>query len=58
MPNNNDSVILEGVLDNFKETAPTDLSDAQIFDLFAAEQILKDYDLSTDEISAGLTDGD
>jgi hypothetical protein len=56
MPNN-DPVLLEGVLDELKATAPSGLSDAQVFDLFATEQVLKDYDLSTDELTAGLTDG-
>ncbi|MBH2007303.1 AIPR family protein [Candidatus Saccharibacteria bacterium] len=56
MPNN-DPVLLDGVLDEIKVTAPSGLNDAQVFDLFATEQVLKDYDLSIDELTAGLTDG-
>ncbi|HSW37490.1 MAG TPA: AIPR family protein [Candidatus Saccharimonadales bacterium] len=54
---NTDTVLLDGVLDDLRTIAPSELNDAQVFDLFAVEQVLKDYDLSNDELIAGLTDG-
>lgn len=53
----NDRIILDQVLRDTKaETAP-DLSDADFFEIFCASQVLKDHDLSYDEIESGIVHG-
>jgi len=54
---NNEVVLLNNLLDESKKTAPTGLSDSEYFELFALEQVLKDYDLSVDELAAGRVGG-
>ncbi|WP_129648026.1 AIPR family protein [Peristeroidobacter agariperforans] len=52
----NDVVLLDGVIDaRVDESASSDR--AETFEAFALEQILKDYDLSSDEIESGWVDG-
>jgi len=53
----NDVILLDQVIEGVKLTAPDELSEQQVFGFFTAEQTLKDFDLSNDEIIAGLTDG-
>lgn len=53
----NDQIILNQILEQRKaERAPT-LTDADYFELFTGEQILKDFDLSYEEIEDGLVGG-
>lgn len=56
MPNN-DLVLLERLLAAAANNAPASLNDSELFEYFSAEQTLKDYDLSADELLAGITDG-
>ncbi len=53
----NDIVLLNKVLDAKRELAPSKLKDHEYFELFAAEQVLKEFDLSTDELLDGLVGG-
>jgi hypothetical protein len=53
----NDRVLLDKLLEQLNaEQAPL-LSSDKFFEFFAVDQILKDYDLSPDEIRAGIVDG-
>jgi hypothetical protein len=54
----NDLVLLDGIIDErIREKFPSnDIGEA--FEFLALEQLLKDYDLSTEEIEAGWVDGD
>jgi len=53
----NDRIILDEILEKRnRKIAPT-LNNSDYFEIFTAEQILKDYDLSYDEIMAGVVDG-
>lgn len=54
----NSQVILSDVLCQLKSERASDLSDAEYFEVFCAEQVLKDYDLTYDEIQAGIVDGE
>lgn len=53
MPSN-DQVILTEVLKQRREELSTPISESTYFELFAGEQILKDYDLSWEEIESGI----
>lgn len=54
----NSQVVLDDILTVFhKERAPT-LSEAEFFEVFSAEQLLKDYELSYDELQDGIVDGE
>lgn len=53
----NDVVLLDGVIDaRLAETSSSDRG--EVFEYFAFEQLLKDYDLSSDEIEVGWVDGE
>lgn len=53
----NDKIILDQILDQWRqERAPT-ASKSEFFELFVAEQTLKDHDLGYDELEAGIVDG-
>lgn len=53
----NDKILIDGIIDDRVELKlPSDKRD-EAFEYFAFEQILKDYDLSTDEIKHGSVDG-
>jgi AIPR protein len=53
----NDKVLIDGIIDERIELKlPSDKRD-EAFEYFAFEQILKDYDLSSDEITQGSVDG-
>jgi hypothetical protein len=53
----NDIVLLDGILDErVREGLPSQQSD-EVFEYLSFEQILKDYDLSREEIEAGWVDG-
>ncbi len=53
----NDPIILDHILEVLKLEIAPDLNDPDFFELFTAEQILKDFDLSYDEIESGIVDG-
>jgi hypothetical protein len=50
----NDKIILDEILKARQAEVDPDASASDYFELFTAEQILKDYDLSYDEIESGL----
>lgn len=53
----NDKILIDGIIDEKIELKiPSDKRD-EVFEYFAFEQILKDYDLSNDEIKLGNVDG-
>ena len=53
----NDKVLVDGIIDDRVELKlPSDKRD-EAFEYFAFEQILKDYDLSAEEIIQGSVDG-
>ncbi len=54
----NSQVILADVLAQLKEERAPDIPATDYFEIFCAEQILKDYDLSYEEIEAGIVDGE
>lgn len=49
----NDIILLDQTLGQKKQQTSSELSDADFFELFSFEQILKKFDLSYDEISSG-----
>lgn len=53
----NDVIILENVLQQRKAEIAPELSVSEFFEIFAAEQLLKAFDLSYDEIKSGIVDG-
>lgn len=57
-PPDNSQVILEDVIQQFKSERAPEMSDAEYFEVFTAEQLLKNYSLSYDEIEAGIVDGE
>lgn len=54
---NNDRIILDQVLDQQQQSLAPSFDTTQYFEVFTAEQALKDYDLSYDEIEAGIVAG-
>ncbi|MCL4733208.1 hypothetical protein KJZ71_05420 [Patescibacteria group bacterium] len=53
----NDKIILDQILDQQRiERAPT-ASKSEFFEMFVAEQALKEHDLAYDELEAGLIGG-
>jgi hypothetical protein len=53
----NELVLLNNLLCDWNERAPEGLAEDKLFDLFCLEQMLKDQDLSTEEIQSGLVGG-
>jgi len=53
----NDVVLLDGVLDERVTNALPSTKRDEVFEFFAFEQILKDFDPSSDEIESGWVDG-
>lgn len=53
----NDVVLLDKVLESRRSLAPDEIKDDEYFELFAADQVLKEDDLSTDEVLDGLSGG-
>ena len=54
----NDQQILEEVLSQLRNAIAPDSSDEDYFEVFCAEQILKDFDLTYDDLQAGVVDGE
>lgn len=53
----NDRIIIENIISQRKEEIGDDISESEFFEIYTAEQILKDYDLSYDEIISGIVGG-
>jgi hypothetical protein len=53
----NDRIILTSVIDQRKASTAPDVSVSRYFELFCASEILKDYDLSYEEIDSGTIGG-
>jgi hypothetical protein len=53
----NDRIILNQLLSEKKASEASELSDADYFEYFAASEVLKDFDLDTDEIQSGIVGG-
>ncbi|MYD51073.1 MAG: hypothetical protein F4W93_06250 [Dehalococcoidia bacterium] len=53
----NSQIILNGILDHHRKDADPEADPSSFFEFFTAQQILKDFDLSYDEIDAGLVGG-
>ena len=53
----NDQIILDTILERKKQDIAPDLTHHEYFEIFVSEQILKDYDLSYDEIRSGIMGG-
>src|SRR5688572_13801553 len=53
MPSNS-QILLNGILDKDRPVLAPTLSESKFFELFASEHILKNYDLSYDEIFSGI----
>lgn len=58
MSQDNSQQILNDVLSQQRSLAVPEVSDQDYFELFCAEQILKDYGLSYEEIQSGIVDGE
>ena len=54
---NNDQIVLEKTIEQLVDDESFGGSLSDFFELFCAEQILKDYDLSTPEIESGIIGG-
>ncbi len=54
---NNDQIVLDQILQQRKKEIDPSADDSSFFELFTAEQVLKDFDLSYDEIESGLIGG-
>ena len=54
---NNTRMLLDKFLAQQKSEQATPLSDDKAFELFASEQVLKDSDVSTEELSSGIVGG-
>jgi hypothetical protein len=50
----NDKIILDQILDAKKQQLAPNMPETDFFEVFTAEQILKDYDLSYEELAAGI----
>lgn len=50
----NDLIILDQILKQRRTEIAPDVSESKFFELFCAEQVLKDFDLSYEEIDSGL----
>jgi hypothetical protein len=55
--NSNEQILMEAILDDFKKNISGNLKASEVFELFSAEQILKDNNLAFTEIEEGIVDG-
>lgn len=53
----NDQIILDQIVDQRKNEIGGIIADDEFFEIFSAEQLLKDYDLSYDELLSGIVSG-
>lgn len=54
---NNEKFILDKILEADKQNYSSEMADSEYFEIFSFEQILKNFDLSTDDIDDGNIDG-
>ena len=54
----NSQQLLDDVLTQQRQELAPEFSEQDYFELFCAEQVLKDYDLSHEEVQAGIVDGE
>jgi hypothetical protein len=54
---NNDQIILDQIVQEQRANRAQGMKDSDFFEIYVAEQILKDFDLSDDEIESGLIGG-
>ncbi len=57
MSSNNNVVILDGCIERFKEENNLELSNSELFELFSLSQILKNEDITFENIQDSITDG-
>src|SRR4030042_184291 len=53
----NEVIVLDSILQRHKKDSETSLSDDKYFELFTSEQVLKNYELSYDELLYGIVGG-
>ena len=53
----NATIILDKILEQKNQQLAPELSPQQFFEIFAAQEIVKDYDLSYEEIESGIVGG-
>lgn len=54
----NDIVLIDSIIEDLNGSTPlTDMRKGELFEQFATEQLLKEYDLSMEELSKGIVDG-
>ena len=53
----NDVILLNRLLDQHRKKVAQELTEVEYFDIFAADQVLKDFDLSQDELESGVIGG-
>jgi AIPR protein len=53
----NDLLLVDRILDEYCTNQSPNQERGKLFELFALENLLKDYDLSTDEMELGIVDG-
>lgn len=51
---NNDQIILDQIIDEQRKSRFPSASKSDFFEIYVAEQVLKDFDLSDDEVESGL----
>lgn len=55
--NSNEQILIEAILDDYNKQLSGNMKPSEIFELFSVEQILKDNNLSLNEIEDGIVDG-
>lgn len=55
--NDNDIIVLDSILKEKKEQTANSLSDSDYFEIFSFEQLLKNYDLTYDDLFSGKVGG-
>lgn len=53
----NDVILVQQLLSQRQAELAPDMTEAEFFQIFAAEQALKDHDLSYEELEGGIVDG-
>lgn len=53
----NDRIVLKTVLESNQAEIAPELTESDYFEIFSAEQVLKEYDLNYDEIQSGIVGG-
>jgi len=54
---NNATVILDGCIEKFKNDNDLDLNESEVFELFSLNQIMKNEDVTFDNLANSITDG-